>query len=43
MEDIAKNLFLGATYESLEEFLDTLKSELDCLKISDNGDLTYKF
>ncbi len=43
LEEIKKNNILAATYESVEEFLDTLKSELDCLEASDNGDLTYKF
>jgi len=43
LEDISKNPILGATYEALEEFQETLNNELDSLKVSDTGDLTYRF
>jgi len=43
LDDIKKNGILALTYETLEEFQEALNNQLDSLKVSDNGDLTYRF
>ena len=43
IEDIRRNRVLGGVYESVDEFKETLDTDLSDWSAAENGDLTYKF
>ncbi len=43
IEDIRRNIVISSAYESVDEFRETLDTDLPNWSAAENGDLTYKF
>jgi hypothetical protein len=43
IEDISRNRFFAGLHESVDEFKETLDTDLHDRQAAENGDLTYKF